>query len=88
MWIPISACYPPDAVPVWLFLADRNIITGCRNEGEWFQCWDVYYIIPAKNKTGSWEAEHVAEEIIAPTHWQYLPTPPVSYEEPIDWEQE
>lgn len=89
MWIPISTCYPPDTIPVWLYLPhNKNIITGCRNGGVWFQCWDVYYAMSIKDKPGFWEAEHTAEEIMHPSHWQYLPIPPIEHDAPVEWEQE
>jgi hypothetical protein len=80
-WVRTEEGLPPLDLPVWMFLADTGqIVIGCRSEAEegwlWGECYDGDYWWD--NEKRIWKADNCEQDDdYQPTHWQYLPQPPV-----------
>jgi len=81
-WRNINTQMPPLDEPVWLWLDYlTQPVIGCRTNdpesrtGAWAQCYDDWFW---NEETKRYDAGTKEITGIEPTHWQFLPDPPIS----------
>lgn len=77
MWIETSKQLPPFDVPVWTSMPSGEMIIAERSSSTdgwmWGNCYGNAYF-----SEGAWRSSECAiDDDYEPTHWQYLPVPPL-----------